>query len=497
MVTDTQVRKLMRLIREGNSMAIAAAKSGMDEKTARKYAKQRTLPSATKGKRTWRTREDGFKEVWPEIEEILRSDGAVEANTIFEHLCRKYEGRFSEGSLRTLQRRVKEWRARWGPEKEVMFPQVHKPGRQGQSDFTHMGGLGITIQGQAFDHLVYHFALSYSNWESVTVCFSESFESLAAGLQNALWELGGVPEEHRTDSLSAAINNLSDPKEWTDRYKGLMSHYGLEPSHNTPGRGHENGDVEQSHNRFKRAVEQELILRGSREFESRDQYEQFLRRLVKRRNAARTGKLKEEVAVMRNLPDLRAEDFTRGTARVTRNSTVNVKRNIYSVNSQLIGEKVDIRLYAERVEVWYGGQMVQLMPRLKGAGGHAINYRHVIHSLVKKPGAFAQYRYQSDMFPAMVFRVAYDYLLEHSPDSAERQYVKILKLAADEGQQRVEAALRELIDRGEIINVDQVKELVSKQDQHQISPAVEILPIELSAYDVLLGGEEVERWAIQ
>jgi transposase len=277
----------MKLIQQEPSLATAAAKAGMDEQTARKYRDLGKLPSQMKLERTWKTRKDAFEEVWPEILEILGRDESVEAKTIFDYLDRQKPGRFQEGEVRTLQRRIKIWRARCGSAKEVMFVQEHQPGRQGQSDYTYMNSVGVMIAGQQFDHLLYHFTLTYSNWESVMVCFSESFESLSSGVQNALWEVGAVPEEHRTDSLSAAVNNMNEEEEFTKRYQGLMRHYGMRPSHNNPGRGHENGDVEQAHHRFKRAVDQEMILRGSREFQSRTEYETFLREILSRRNGRR------------------------------------------------------------------------------------------------------------------------------------------------------------------------------------------------------------------
>src|SRR5579883_45338 len=261
MVTDQQVRRLMKLISTEPTLSAAAAKSGMSEPTARKYRRSRRLPSQCKPERTWRTRPDPFSGLWAEVEALLERDQSIEAKTIFDYLCRKYEGRFSESQLRTLQRRVKVWRATKGEPREVMFAQVHQPGKQAQSDFTFMRDLNVCIAGQPFDHRLYHFCLTYSNWEAATVCFSESFESLSAGLQNALWELGATPAQHRTDSLSAAINNPSQQDEFTARYRGLLDHYRMTASHSAPGRGHENGDIEQAHHRFKCAVAQELILR--------------------------------------------------------------------------------------------------------------------------------------------------------------------------------------------------------------------------------------------
>lgn len=495
MVTDHQVRRLMKLISTEPTLASAAAKAGMSEPTARKYRRWRQLPSQCKPERRWRTRSDPFSEVWAEVEALLERDASIEAKTIFDYLCRQYEGRFSESQLRTLQRRVKVWRATKGAPREVMFAQVPQPGRQAQSDFTFMRDLEVRIGGQPFDHLVYHFCLSYSNWEAVTICFSESFESLSAGLQNALWELGAAPVEHRTDSLSAAINKPSNTEEFTARYQGLLEHYRLTASHNTPGRGHENGDIEQAHQRFKRALHQELILRGNRDFTSREEYRDFLQRLVRRRNAARRARLAEELARMNSLPARRLEDHRRESIRVSCNSTLLVRGNFYSVPSQLIGERVEVRVHVEHLEVWYGGREVQRMERLRGSGRHAINYRHVIDSLVRKPGAFARYRYRDDLFPRVIFRVAYDLLQEPHPTTADRQDVGLLELAAQESEEAVAEVLRELVMRGELLTQERVAQKVRARQTTAVTTTaamVRVSPVVLKTYDALLRhGQEV------
>ena len=501
MVTDQQARKYMRLKETEKTLAIAAAKAGMSEKTARKYRRLVRLPSELRRERTWRTRPNVYEAVWPEIEEILRTDSRIEAKTIFEYLNRQYEGRYNEGQLRTLQRQIKVWRGKNGPGKEVMMMQQHQPGKQCQSDYTRMGKLGVTIRGEAFDHLFYHFMLVYSNWEAGTVCFSESFESLIAGFQNAVWELGAVPEEHRTDSLTAAVKNMGDAGEWTDRYGALMRHYGMRASHNTPGKGHENGDVEQSHNRFKNAVKQELMMRGSNDFDSREAYEEFLRTILRRRNAGRREALKQEMAVMGELPARRLEGYTPEQSRVTAGSTITVRGNIYSVPSRLIGDKLDLRVYAERIEAWYAGTQIEEVPRLKGRGKHSINYRHIVDSLVRKPGAFAGYKYRADLFPATVFRVAYDSLVEHYPSTADRQYVRILHLAAKQGQERVEQALLQLIESGNHITEERVKAIIKELGEEPSRFSVQVAPaIALSEYDALLQRstvvEEVDQWAM-
>jgi hypothetical protein len=479
----------MKLIQSGEPLSLAASKAGMDEKTARKYRDLGKLPSQSDSQRWWRTRKDVFQEVWEEVEQLLSTDPRIEAVTLFDHLCRKYEGRFNPSHLRTFQRRVKIWRALSGKPKEVFFPQIHHPGLMAQSDFTSINDLAVTIAGQPFDHLFYHFTLTFSNWEAGSICFSESFESLSAGLQNALWRLGAVPQEHRTDSLSAAVNNLSDLEEFTQSYKGLLSHYGLRASHNNPGRANENGDVEQSHHRFKKAVEQELLLRGSRNFETRLDYDEFLLKLLVRRNASRHDLLRQELEVMRPLPQRRLDEYTRIKVRVSRNSTISVRSNLYSVNSQLISEIVEVRLFSEKLEVWYSGRMVESLPRLRGAGKHSINYRHIIDSLVRKPGALPNYRWRSDLFPRLMFRVAYDYLRQHSERDADKQYVKILYLAARESEQRVDEVLRLLIERGEAITEKKVREMVLSAEEIGSTKLVCVAEVELSAYDLLLSKE--------
>jgi transposase len=483
----------MKLSQTEGSFGVAAAKAGMDEKTARRWRRKGKAPSETREPRKYRTRVDRFEGEWPKIEEMLERDASVEAKTIFEWLSRENPEQYQEGQLRTLQRRVKVWRARQGQAREVFFPQEHVPGRQSQSDFTYMGGLGITIAGQPFNHLLYHFTLTYSNWEWGAVCFSESYESLAEGVQRALWELGGVPREHRTDSLSAAVKPPGNKNEFTEKYQGLLRHYQMEASHSSPGRGNENGDVEQSHHRFKRAVEQELLLRGSRDFDSREAYEEFLEKLLRRRNQQRRERVGEEMKVLRQLPERRLEACSKESHRVSRSSTIYVRHNHYSLPSQLIGEKVSVRVYSEHLEVWYAGKKLEQMDRLHGSGKAAINYRHIIHSLVKKPGAFAHYRFQASLFPRLIFRVAYDELKERQPATADREYVRLLKLAAEVSEEWVAEVLREMSEQGQRISAAAVEELIEArvgQPQSGVPPMA-VREVTLASYDQLLAGEEV------
>jgi hypothetical protein len=487
MVTDEQVRRLRKLSNTEKNQEIAAAKAGMDPTTARRYLGLERLPSELKKERAWRTREDPFGEVWEAVQRQIEESPRLEAKTLFEWLQREYPGRFSDGQIRTLQRRIKLWRVTEGPAQEVYFGQVHVPGRLCASDFTHMTELGITLSGQTFGHLVYHFVLTYSNWETGTICYSESLESLSEGWQNAVWELGAVAAEHRTDSLSSAVNNMSNLEEFNRRYEGVMRYYGVKPQHTNPASPNENGDAEQSHHRFKRAVEQALLLRGSRDFGSLAEYGQFLKELFAQRNAGRRARLAEEIAVMRELPARRMESAKRERVKVDSGSLIHVERNSYSVNSRLIGAQVEARLYLDHVEVWYGQRKMEDLPRLRGRGKHRIDYRHIIEWLVRKPGAFENYRYQEDLFPTSRFRMAYDALHESTPLRSSKEYLKILKLAAETGEVQVDQALRELL-KGKAeaaITAETIGKVLTQLDTIAPVTMVEVAPVNLASFDQL------------
>lgn len=473
----------------GTNLRQAALRTGMDEKTARKYGKAGLVPSQSRKAHGWRTRTDPFAEVWQEVEGQLEGAPGLEAKTVFEELQRRDPGKYEEGQLRTLQRRIKGWRAVKGPSKQVFFEQRHEPGQLSASDFTHMSELEVRIAGSRFEHLVYHFVLTYSNWESVRVCFSESFESLSEGLQHALWGLGGVPVAHRTDCLTTAVQQSGS---FTQRYQALLAHYGLRGQKTQPGKAHENGDVEQSHHRYKKAVDQALLLRGSRDFASRQEYEDFLQGLVEQRNGGRQARLAEERAHLRALPERRLEALKVVRVRVTRGSTIHVQHNLYSVPSRLIGEWVEVRVYAEHLEVWYGQQRLEWVPRLRGESKHAIQYRHLIDWLVRKPGAFEQYRYRDALFPSVRFRQAYDQLREHHAAAvASRHYLKILEMAARDSESGTDEALRHLLDCGQPISAEAVERLLKLGFRPAPVTEVEIVPVDLGQYDCLLVEREV------
>ena len=493
MVTDRQVRRLMSLLQAEQSLLVSADKVGMDRETARKYRSAGKLPSELRKEHDWPTRVNPFVEVWPWVLEQLSLNPGLEAKTLLEALQRAHPGEFADGQLRTLQRQVKRWRCLSGPGKEVFFAQVHHPGRLCASDFSHMSKLGVTIGGRSFEHLIYHFVLSYSNWEALTICYSESFESLSEGLQNALWELGGVPLAHRTDRLSAAVANTSNLQEFTGRYQGLLGHYGLLAEKTNPNSGNENGDVEQRHHRFKRALDQALMLRGGRDFANVQAYGQFLKALTDQLNRGRRDRFAEELKVLRGLPAVRLEALKRLVVRVDCGSLIHVDRNAYSINSRLIGQQVEVRLYVGHLEVWYAQKKVEELPRLRGRNGHRVNYRHVIDWLVRKPGAFADYRYQADLFPSSLFRVAYDRLLSRYAGGAAKGYLKILELAAKESESLVEAAIGHLCDSDQAVSFEAVEALVQGGQKLLAPTAVRVDEVDLGAYDQLLEGAGAQR----
>jgi hypothetical protein len=459
----------------------------MSERTARKYEHAGALPSTLKQPRRHRTRPNPFAQDWPWIQEHLERDSALQATTLFALLEARHPGRYRPGQVRTLQRHIATWRALHGPAREVMFAQEHLPGEMAQSDFTHMSELGITLGGVPLPHLLFHLVLTYSNVEAVSVCFAESFEALTAGLEQSLWQIGGVPRRHRTDHLGAAVRPLEalQRQEFRARYLALLEHYGMEPSTNTAGEAHENGDVEQAHYRFKMAVDQALRVRGSRDFADRLAYERFLRDLVHRRNHTRQQRFAVEHPALRPLPTAPLSPCRELRVGVSRFSTIQVLGNTYSVPSRLIGTTVTVRVRAETVEVYVGTALTCTMPRLQGRQQHAIHYQHVIWSLVRKPGAFAAYRYHDDLFPSLLFRRAYDQLRQHCPGRADHEYVRLLYLAASTAESEVETALSLLLDAAVVPTCDAVRDLV-RLPQVPALPALSTPVLNLATYDQLL-----------
>jgi hypothetical protein len=487
MKNDHEVKLYMSERRKGSSQQVAAARAGMSERTARKYERVGKLPSELKRPHTWVTRANPFEEDWPWVVEQLERDPALQAATLFALLCEKHPGHYRPTQDRTLRRHIARWRALYGPDQEVIFEQRHTPGERAQSDFTHMEDLGITIAGEAFSHMVYHFVLTYSNTEAASICFSETFEALAEGIEKALWHLGGVPAQHRTDHLSAAVRQLrkEEQEDWTVRYQALMAHYGMQPTWNNTGVAHENGDVEQSHHRFKQAVDQALRVRGSRDFATRAAYEHFVADLIHKRNQTRVARFTAEKVALRPLPVTPLAPCKELRVMVSRFSTISVAGNVYSVPSRLIGTSVLIRVHSEILEGYVGTTQVFELPRLIGKHHHQIDYHHIIWSLVRKPGAFAAYRYRDELFPTTTFRLAYDRLRTDGAKRADRDYVRILHLAASTSETEVETALQIVLEAGKAPTFLMVRDLVQVPSMHQV-PSIQAPSLDLSAYDQLI-----------
>ena len=493
-ITDEQVRLLRRKLMEGKTQEAAAAAASMSERSARNW-QEGPLPSEGKQARRWRTRKDPFEEVWAaRVLPLLVSDekGVLEATTILEVLNKeRKEGEepFSEGQVRTLQRRMRDWRALHGPEREVCFQQDHPPGREAALDFTNCNELEVTIQGEPFPHLLFELVLSFSTWTAISLAFSETFEALVKCFQDALWSLGARPEIARSDNLSAATHELkTGGRKLTERWKAvLVDHYGMKSTRITPGKSNENGGVEQRHHRTKSALAQALVLRQSRDFESQEAYLSFARGVV---DETHNDKIADRLAIEREhlvpLPSTRVPDYTTWTPMVRCWSTISVNKRIYSVPSRMIGHQVQARQYADVVEVYYKGRLVQTMPRLRGEQTARIDYRHVIWSLVTKPGAFARYRYREELFPTLVFRRAYDALTSTHGDRADVEYVRVLHLAASTMERTVEGVLAQLLSEGARFDYAAVKARV-KPETLPI-PAMPPLTPDLAAYDRLLVG---------
>lgn len=490
MVTDAQVGLLRRKRMEGKTQEAAAAAAGMSVRSARTW-ESGSLPSHAKRVRTWRTRSDPFAEVWKfEVVPLLERDekGELEATTLFGVLEEREPGRFEAGQVRTLQRRVRDWRAIHGPEREVFFEQVHPPGREAQLDFTHATELDVTIAGRLLVHLFFELVLTFSGWRFVQIAFGETFEALVSGLQAALWTLGGVPEVARHDNLSAATHELrlSGGRTLTRRFQAVLEHYGLRSTRIRPGEAHENGVAEQSHDTLKSALRQALVVRGSHEFATVDAYLGFVAGVVGRLNERVATRLAEERPHLRPLPPAPVPSYTTSHPQVRRWSTIRVGERTYSLPSRLIGHTVEARLHPDQVEIYYRGRPIETMPRVRGRQEHHIDYRHVIWSLVRKPGAFARYRYREDLFPSLVFRRAYDALRDWRGERADVEYVRVLHLAASTMESEVERALAELLDRGEPFDYAALKAMAAPAEA--TVPEIAISEPDLGVYDALLAG---------
>src|SRR5436853_6850790 len=404
--------------RQSNAPAIAAAKAGFSTASAYRIEADPWLPSQKKKPRG-RRRSGPVAGVWDsEIVPMLEAAPGLRAVAIFEEICRRDPG-IALGVRRTLERRIARWRALNGPNRDVIFRQEHEPGRLGLSDFTDTGALGITIAGVALAHRLYHFRMAFSGFEHAHVVLGgESFVALAEGLQNALWTLGGVPEQHRSDSLSAAFCNLDRvaQEDLTRRYEELCGHYGMTPSRNNRGLAHENGVIESAHGHLKNGLRDELLLRGSRDFADLAAYRRFVDEVVGRRNARNRKRIEIERAALKPLPERRTTDYEEARVLVTSSGGFILRRVFYSVPSRLIGHRLNVHLYDDRLECFLSStQLLTLRrgrpPQGSSKHGHVVAYRPVIHALRQKPMALLNLVYRDQLFPRRAYARAFAALL--------------------------------------------------------------------------------------
>lgn len=427
----------------------AAARAGFSVATAYRIEADPRLPSQKKTPRG-RRRPDPLAEVFDaEVVPLLQAASGVRPIAILEELLRRHP-ELSRGVRRTLERRIRAWRAVHGAERDVIFRQVHEPGRLGLSDFTEMGELAITVAGVPLDHRLYHFRLAYSGFEHAHVILGgESYVALAEGLQNALWALGGAPREHRSDSLSAAFRNLQRAArdDLTTRYEALCAHYRMQPSRNNRGQAHENGAIESPHGHLKRALRDALLLRGSAEFDDLLAYRRFVDEIVSRHNARHAKRIEAERAVLQPLPPARTCDYEETRVYVTPAGGFTLRKVFYTVPSRLIGHRLQVRLYDDRLELFVGGSPLLTLARGRpgpnGTHGHVVDYRHVIHALRRKPMALANLVYRDRLFPREAYRLTFERLRDELPlRTACKTMVELLRLAHERG---CEAQLAELL----------------------------------------------------
>lgn len=467
-VTNQQVIMLKQITHKNNK-ELSAAKSGMSVTTARKYLATNKAPSELKKERHWKTRANVFESEWSKIEVMLSKAPGLQAKTILSHLISEKPNVFNDCHERTLQRLLRKWRASNGSNNNVIFNQTIRAGKQSQSDYTSMNELNINIRGDKLEHLLFHFLLPYSRWEFVEISYSESFDSLSKGYENAVWTLGYVAPEHRTDNLSAASKRSGSKRVATDNWQEFMKHHGVVASRNNPGKSNENGSIEKSHDLLKNDIRQQLMLRGSNDFSAIAEYEGFLQKIIARRNGTRSDKLSEEIKLLKPLPEKKyyAPEILELT--VTKSSTIRIDQVTYSAPSRLIGYGLRAYIYQGEIKLYYGTQLICKIPKIdKSKANAVINYRHIIAGLMRKPGAFTNYHYRDHLFPTIVFRKLYDKLIKTHPVNGTKQYLQILHLAAVNSESEVEVAISLLMEGKITPTINSIKELLYIKSQEKI-----------------------------
>ncbi|MEA5416295.1 IS21 family transposase [Synechococcus sp. BA-132 BA5] len=486
----------------GLSQQVAADAVGISVRSAQRIDRGELQPEGQQQQpgRRWRTRADPLADVWDTVlVPMLEKAPQLEPQTLLLHLEQIRPGEEWFRRKRTLQRRVEQWRALYGPGQEVMFLQEHRAGVLGISDFTLIKGAPITIAGQVLEHRLFHFRLPYSGWCHVAVIHGgESFVALSEALQNALALCGGVPAEHRTDSLSACFRNRdgSYAGDYTSRYRELCAHLGVIATRNNRGIAHENGAIEGPHRHWKYRLEQQLIQRGSRDFATETDYRQLVAQVSASLNnrAEVEGKLAIERLHLQPLPVERFADYEPLVVRVRSTSTIEVRSVTYSVPSRLIGQQLTVHLRHDRLDLFLRSQFVETLPRLHRQAGQIgplrrIDFRHMIESLRRKPRALLRAQLQADLLPGENWRQLWRQLLAAlPPDEAAKVMVDALHVAArTDDLVDVERYLRRQLRRSEL-------SLTALRDHYGLRPPrglaalpqLDIPEHTLSSYDELL-----------
>jgi hypothetical protein len=490
--------RLYMIYRQSNDTPVAAAKAGFSTATGYRIEEDPRLPSQKTAPRG-RRRPDPLAAVWEaEIVPILQAAPGLRAIAVLEEIRRRHP-EISPTIRRTLERRMRAWRALCGPEQDVIFRQEHEPGRLGLSDFTDTSALGITVAGIVLGHRLYHFRLAFSGFEHAHVVLGgESFVALAEGLQNALWALGGVPKEHRSDSLSAAFCNLDrDAQEdLTQRYQALMRHYEMAPTRNNRGVAHENGSIESAHGHLKKTLEDALLLRSSRDFDTLDGYRRFVDEIVGRRNAHNRKRIELERPQLRTLPRRRTADYEEKTVTVTSSGGFILRRVFYTAPSRLIGHCLRVHLYDDRLDCFLGATPMMTLRRGRpisdSKGGHVVDYRHVIHALRRKPMALNNLVYRDQLFPRPAYRKAFEALSAQVGDKrACKVSVELLALAHDRAcEVELAQAIDAGLDEGRLPDIDKLRSRF--QPDAASIPNVVVALVPLNSYDELAAVHVIE-----
>jgi hypothetical protein len=493
MITNKQYQRLMSEYTKSGKVVVSAMKADVHPQTAAKYIGAAKPPAELQAKHVWRTRPDPVAGIWPQAQAMLERAPELEARELFDYVCAMYgeEAGVDSSALRTFQRRVLSWRLQHGRDKEVFFEQEHLPGQVLQLDWTHATALGVTIQGRLLEHRLCHSVLPYSNWEWATRCQSESLLSLRHGLQESLHQLSAAPERLQIDNSSAATHRVgSGGREFNPDFLSLVQHYGMKPQTIGIDCPDQNGDVESQNGHLKRRLEQHLLLRGYRDFETVSAYDTFVAGVMTKANQPRRARLAEEYKVMRPLPPTRLSDYDELSCLVSQHSTIRVKKVVYSVPARLIGQSVRVEVYEMALKIFHGRELLLSLPRASGDRRARIDYRHIIEHLLRKPGAFAHYVHREELFPDRTFRLAYDRLVADYGERAGRlEYLHLLKLAAELGEAAISSLVGEWSGpmQPRPWTVAQLRRFLGLAER-RVVPELEFEP-ELASYDALLSGE--------